>query len=319
MSYQPSLDPVPGDAFSCAAIRTVVVPRASDVGGFEVHRALPSRGVKMIGPFIFFDQMGPAEFLLGTGLDVRPHPHIGLATVTYLFDGSIMHRDSLGTEQEILPGAVNWMTAGRGIAHSERTPQQVRQTGGRMFGIQSWVALPRDAEENIPDFRHHAADTLPTLSDRDKTVRLIAGSLYGAHSPVQVFSDTVYAHADLEEGASLPLDPSFEERGVYIVSGTVEIAGDRFAAPHLLVFRPGDTITIRAATKSRMMVLGGAAMDGDRYIWWNFVSSRRERIEEARRDWEAGRFDRVQGEAADEFIPAPPPVRLAEAKPVAYP
>jgi hypothetical protein len=319
MSYQTSQDPIPGDPYSCAAIQTVVAPRATDLGGFEVRRALPSKGVKMVGPFIFFDQMGPAEFLLGNGLDVRPHPHIGLATVTYLFDGAILHRDSLGTEQEILPGAVNWMTAGRGIAHSERTPVRLRQTGGNMFGIQSWVALPEDAEENAPEFRHHDPEALPVVADHGVEVRLITGELFGRRSPVAVYSDTVYADAVLQAGASLPLDPSFEERAIYIVSGEIEVAGDRFAAPQLIVFRPGDAITVRATTASRMMILGGARMDSHRYIWWNFVSSRRERIEEARRDWEAGRFDRVQGEAADEFIPAPPPVKLAEAKPVDYP
>ena len=319
MSFQPAQDPIPGDRFSCSAIETAIVPRASDLGGFEVRRALPSRGKKMVGPFIFFDQMGPAEFLLGNGLDVRPHPHIGLATVTYLFTGAILHRDSLGTELTIEPGAVNWMTAGRGIAHSERTPQALRTTGTQLFGIQSWVALPREAEESPPDFRHYEPDELPILSDRGVKVRLITGSLFGLRSPVGTLSDTVYADAALAAGASLPLDASFEERGIYLVSGEAEIAGDRFAAPQLLVFRPGDTITIRAATDLRMMILGGAAMDGQRYIWWNFVSSRRERIEDARRDWEAGRFDKVQGEAADEFIPPPPPAKLAEPRPVKYP
>src|SRR5687767_2793173 len=179
MSFQPARDPIPGDAFSCSAIETAIVPRASDLGGFEVRRALPSRGKKMIGPFIFFDQMGPAEFLLGNGLDVRPHPHIGLATVTYLFTGAILHRDSLGTELTIEPGAVNWMTAGRGIAHSERTPAALRTTGTQLFGIQSWVALPREAEENAPNFLHHAPGDLPVVADRGATVRLIAGSLFG--------------------------------------------------------------------------------------------------------------------------------------------
>ena len=319
MSYRPAPDPVPGDRFSCAAIRTVVAPRATDLGGFEVRRALPSKGVKTVGPFIFFDQMGPAEFLLGNGLDVRPHPHIGLATVTYLFDGAILHRDSLGTEQEILPGAVNWMTAGRGVAHSERTPVRLRQTGGKMFGIQSWVALPEHAEENLPEFRHTEPDALPVLSDHGVEVRLITGELFGRRSPVAVYSETVYADASLQPGAMLPLDATFEERAIYIVSGAIEVAGDRFAAPQLIVFRPGDAISVRATTTSRLMILGGARMDSHRYIWWTFVSSRRERIEEARRDWEAGRFDRVQGEAADEFIPAPPPVRLAEARMVDYP
>lgn len=319
MSFQPAPDPIPGDPYSCSAIETVIVPKATDLGGFEVRRALPSKGKKMIGPFIFFDQMGPAEFLLGNGLDVRPHPHIGLATVTYLFSGAISHRDSLGNDLPIEPGAVNWMTAGRGIAHSERAPAALRSEGTQLFGIQSWVALPSHAEENQPAFHHHDRADLPVLRDGGAEVRLITGSLYGLTSPVGTFSETVYADAVLRAGAVLPLDASFEERAIYIVSGEIEIAGDRFAAPQLLVFRPGDAITIRAVAPTRMMILGGAAMDGDRYIWWNFVSSRRERIEEARRDWEAGRFDKVQGEAADEFIPAPPPVKLAEPRTVAYP
>ncbi len=319
MSFQPAPDPIAGDPFSCAGIELAILPKATDLGGFEVRRALPSRGKKMIGPFIFFDQMGPAEFLLGNGLDVRPHPHIGLATVTYLFTGAIMHRDSIGTELTIEPGAVNWMTAGRGVAHSERTPAALRTSGTQLFGIQSWVALPQSAEERAPEFRHHEPDDLPVISDRGLQVRLITGALYGRSSPVATFSDTVYAEAMLAPGATLPLDASFEERGIYLVSGEVEIGVDRFAAPQLLVFRPGDAITVRAAAETRLMILGGAAMDGPRYIWWNFVSSRRERIEDARRDWEAGRFDPVQGEAADEFIPAPSPVRLAPQKRAEYP
>jgi redox-sensitive bicupin YhaK (pirin superfamily) len=319
MSYQAALDPIAGDALSCAAIETIVVPKATDLGGFEVRRALPSKGRKMVGPFIFFDQMGPAEFLLGNGLDVRPHPHIGLATVTYLFTGAILHRDSLGTEMTIEPGAVNLMAAGRGIAHSERTPAALRTSGTRLFGIQSWVALPRGREEDAPAFRHHAAESLPVIAGDGASVRLIAGSLYGAASPVETFSETVYADASLAAGAMLPLDPSFEERGIYLVAGEIEIAGDRFTAPQLLVFRPGDAISIRAVAETRLMILGGAAMPEPRYIWWNFVSSRRERIEDARREWEAGRFDKVQGEAAEEFIPAPPPAHLAEQRRVEYP
>jgi redox-sensitive bicupin YhaK (pirin superfamily) len=230
-----------------------------------------------------------------------------------------MHRDSLGTELTIEPGAVNWMSAGRGVAHSERTPAELRRTGTSLFGIQSWVAMPRDLEEDRPAFRHHEPAEMPVIEDHGKRVRLIAGSIYGASSPVPTFSDTLYADVELAAGAVLPLDPGYEERAVYIVSGTLDVAGDLFEGPRLLVFRAGDAISLRASTACRLMILGGAPMDGPRYIWWNFVSSRRERIEEARRDWEAGRFDRVQGEAADEFIPAPPPVRLAEEKRVDYP
>ncbi|SEP69007.1 hypothetical protein SAMN05216548_101266 [Faunimonas pinastri] len=305
MSGEATDDPIAGNAASCEAVETVIVPRTSEIGGFEVRRALPSVGKRMVGPFVFFDQMGPCEFLLGAGLDVSPHPHIGLATVTYLFDGEILHRDSIGTEQVIRPGDVNWMTAGRGVAHSERTPEGLRAAPGSVFGIQTWVALPEGAEENAPAFSHHGAGELPVISDRGTEVRLITGSLYGATSPVRTYSETIYADAALRAGHSLPLDPSFEERAIYVLSGEIEIAGDRFEAPRLLVFRPGDRITIRAVTDSRLLILGGAPLESRRYIWWNFVSSRRERIEDAREAWKAGRFDLVQGEAPDDFVPAP--------------
>jgi redox-sensitive bicupin YhaK (pirin superfamily) len=305
MSWQPATDPRPGDALSCDAIETVIVPRARDLGGFEVRRALPSVGRKMVGPFIFFDQMGPSEFLLGQGIDVRPHPHIGLATVTDLFTGEVMHRDSLGTERTIQPGAVNWMTAGRGIAHSERTPQALRTGGSTLFGIQTWVALPAAHEETAPSFTHTAAEDLPVVQGDGASVHLILGALYGEASKVSTFSETIYADALLSAGAALPLDASHEERAIYTVSGTLDIAGDRFGRGRLLVFRPGDVITVRAAEDARFMILGGEPMDGPRHIWWNFVSSRKDRIDEAKADWKAGRFERVQGEAADEFIPLP--------------
>lgn len=304
MSWQPDLDPLCEDAAAIDRIETVIVPRARDLGGFAVRRALPSASRQMVGPFIFFDQMGPAEFLLGEGLDVRPHPHIGLATVTYLFQGEILHRDSLGTLQPIRPGEVNWMTAGRGVAHSERTAPEAR-TGAerRLFGIQAWVALPRHAEETEPAFSHHGSAELPVIAGEGKQVRLITGSLYGAASPVPTFSAMFYADAALEAGAKLPLPAEHEERALYLVEGEVEIAGDRFAAPALLVFRPGDAITVAAATASRLLLLGGAPMDGPRHIWWNFVSSSKDRIDAAKADWKAGRFRPVPGES--EFIPLP--------------
>ncbi|HEX6142784.1 MAG TPA: pirin family protein [Geminicoccaceae bacterium] len=284
-------------------IETVIVPRARDIGSFEVRRALPSAAKQMIGPFIFFDQMGPAEFLLGTGMDVRPHPHIGLATVTYLFRGEVAHKDSLGTDLPIRPGEVNWMTAGRGIAHSERTPPAQRDGSGRLFGIQAWVALPRRDEEREPAFSHHEKADLPLIAGEGKDVRLIAGSLYGERSPVATFSDMFYADCALEPGAALPLEAEHEERGAYLVDGTVEIAGDRFDAGQLLVFHPGDRVTIRALTPARFMLLGGAPMDGPRYIWWNFVASSRARIDQAKADWRAKRFAMVPGDP--EFIPLP--------------
>ncbi len=313
MSWLTADDPRPGDPLSCAAIETIIVPRARDLGGFEVRRALPSAKRQMIGPFIFFDQMGPAEFITGQGIDVRPHPHINLATVTYLFEGEIMHRDSLGTEQPIEPGAVNWMSAGRGIVHSERTAPERKARGQKLFGIQSWVALPRAAEESAPNFAHHDATALPVIADRGKSVRLIVGHAFGKTSPVQTASEMIYADIALEPDASVPIDAAHEERGLYLVSGNVEIAGDRFGPGQLLVLRPGDAISVKAATPARFLLLGGAPMDGPRYIWWNFVSSRRERIEQAKAEWKAGKFDTVPGDA-EEFIPLP-----EEAKVVSYP
>jgi redox-sensitive bicupin YhaK (pirin superfamily) len=303
MSWQPADDPKPGDAYACGAIETVIMPRARDLGGFEVRRALPSAQRQMVGPFIFWDQMGPAEFLLGQGMDVRPHPHIGLATVTYLFDGEVMHRDSLGTEIPIRPGELNLMTAGKGIVHSERTGQEARAVGAKLYGIQSWVALPQSDEEGEPAFVHYAADQLPMIDASGVTLRLIAGEALGQRSPVQSPMVMIYADARLQAGASVPFDPTYEERGLYTVSGVIEIAGDRFGPGQLLVFRPGDRITIRAAEPARFMLLGGEPMDGPRYIWWNFVSSRKDRIEQAKADWSRGRFDSVPGET--EFIPLP--------------
>ena len=294
-------------------LEMVIERRRRDLGGFEVGRVLPYPQRRMVGPFIFFDQMGPAEFLLGAGMDVRPHPHIGLSTVTYLFDGEVMHRDSLGTSLPIRPGELNWMTAGRGIVHSERTPQTLRSVGSKLFGIQSWVALSAGDEETAPDFVHYDASALPVLSDRGKTVRVIAGSILGATSPVRVSSPMFYADVALRAGASVPLDPDFDERAIYTVSGEIEISGDSFAPAQLLVFRPGDRISIRARTDARFMMLGGEPMDGPRHIWWNFVSSRMDRIEQAKADWRAARFDTVPGDA--ESIPLPEP----DPAPVRYP
>jgi redox-sensitive bicupin YhaK (pirin superfamily) len=303
MSWLPTDDPVPGDARSCAAIDTVIVPRSRDIGGFEVRRALPSAQRRMVGPFVFFDQMGPAEFLLGNGIDVRPHPHIGLSTVTYLFQGEIMHRDTLGTVLPIRPGELNWMTAGRGIAHSERTPPEERKGGAKLFGIQSWVALTAQDEETAPTFEHYGADQMPVLNGEGKTVRVIAGRVLGATSPVRTSSPMFYADVSLESGASVPLDPEYDERAIYTVGGEIDIAGDTFGPGQLLVFKPGDRITITARNAARFMMLGGEPLDGPRHIWWNFVSSRRDRIEQAKEDWTTGRFDTVPGET--EFIPLP--------------
>jgi len=304
MSQLPADDPILGDARSCEAIEKVIVPRSHDLGGFQVRRALPAIGQRMVGPFIFFDQMGPAEFHLGEGLDVRPHPHIGLSTVTYLFDGEIMHRDSLGTALAIKPGAVNLMTAGRGIVHSERTGMEARATGPKLYGIQAWLALPKTHEEIAPEFKHHGAQDLPRIVEGGKRISLIMGSAYGQTSPVQFPWDALYAEAVLSPGSILPLDPDYDERAIYIVSGKVDIAGDEFGAGQLLVFKPGDRISILAIDQARVMIVGGEPMDGPRNIWWNFVSSSKERIEQAKHEWKTGRFDTVPGDES-EFIPLP--------------
>jgi redox-sensitive bicupin YhaK (pirin superfamily) len=303
MSWQPTDDPdcpVPP-----AGVQLVLLPRAADLGGFEVRRALPARERQMVGPFIFFDQMGPGEFLAGRGLDVRPHPHIGLATVTYLFEGEIVHRDSLGSDQPIRPGDVNWMTAGHGIVHSERTDPVLRIRNNRLYGIQSWVALPKAAEATAPDFVHHPAASLPAFADGGTRVRLVAGSAWGLTSPVAVSSPLFYADATLAPGSVLPLPDAHEERAAYVLDGEVDVAGDRFAPGRMLVFRAGDRVALRAGSSgAHLLMLGGAAMDGPRFLFWNFVSSSRERIEQAKADWQAGRFTKVPGDE-EEFIPLP--------------
>ncbi|HLW93662.1 MAG TPA: pirin family protein [Roseiarcus sp.] len=303
MSWLKDFDPVAGDAKSCDALELVAVPRVRDIGGFAVRRALPHGKRQMVGPFIFFDQMGPAQFLAGDGMDVRPHPHIGLATVTYLFEGKIFHRDSEGNAMEIAPGAMNLMTAGSGIAHSERTPAAQRAAGQGLYGIQSWIALPKAQEESAPHFQHYDAASLPLVADRGLESRVVAGRAFGKSAPVAMLSDWFYVEVKLAAGAAAPLDAEYEERAVYVADGEIEIAGDTFEGPRLLIFRPGDRVTIRANTDARMIYLGGAALEGPRFIWWNFVSSSKERIETAKEDWKQGRFASVPGES--EFIPLP--------------
>ncbi len=304
MSFFRGKDPQAGDAYACDAIDQVIVPRTVDLGDFAVRRALPSARTRMVGPFIFFDHFGPAEFRAGSGLDVRPHPHIGLATVTYLFGGEIMHRDSLGTAAAIKPGEVNWMTAGLGIVHSERTGPELRATGSPIHGLQMWVALPAAKEEMDAGFAHHEVAEFPMVQDNGKSVRVVVGSLYGALSPVPTVHETMFADVHLAAGSALPIDAGNEERGLYVVDGTIDIAGDTFEPGRLLVFKPGDTITVTEATNAHVVLLGGAAMDGPRHIWWNFVSSRKERIEQAKADWKAGHFGKVPGDEI-EFIPLP--------------
>ena len=305
MSWLPDKDPVLGDKQSCDALELIIIPRVRDLGdGFSVRRALPHGKRQMVGPFIFFDQMGPVQLMAGRGMDVRPHPHIGLATVTYLFDGRVTRRDSEGNDLEITPGAMNLMTAGRGISHSERTPASMRTSGGGMFGIQSWIALPQDQEEMAPLFEHFDAAVLPTFEDRGARARVIAGSAFGQKSPVGMVSEWFYAEVLLDAGASAPLDADHEERAIYVLAGDIEIGGEQYGPEQLLVLRPGDPVFVRAVSDAHIAVIGGAAMDGPRHIWWNFVSSRKERIEAAKADWKAGRFDVVPGDTV-EFIPLP--------------
>jgi redox-sensitive bicupin YhaK (pirin superfamily) len=304
MSFFPGKDPAAGDSYACEAIANVIVPRTVDLGDFSVRRALPSARTRMVGPFIFFDHFGPAEFRAGAGLDVRPHPHIGLATVTYLFDGEIMHRDSLGTALAIKPGEVNWMTAGRGIVHSERTGADKRTTGSPLHGLQMWVALPKANEEMAPGFAHHDNQEFPVVTESGKTVRVVVGEAYGAKSPVPVVHETLFADVHLKAGAALPIDAQTEERAIYLIEGELDIAGDRFGFGQLLVFKPGDLVAVLAVRDSHFVIAGGAAMDGPRHIWWNFVSSSKERIEQAKAEWKAGHFQKVPGDEI-EFIPLP--------------
>lgn len=304
MSFFPGTDPVAGDAFACDAIQTLIIPRSHDVGGFEVRRALPSSRKRLVGPFIFFDRMGPAILRPGQAMDVRPHPHIGLATVTYLFDGQIRHRDSLGTEMVIAPGDVNLMTAGRGIVHSERSPEELRGDALSISGLQTWLALPTEHEEMAPAFDHTRRDDLPLLDFDGVSGRVVIGAFEGQRAAVTTKSDTLYVDLQLKAGAKVRIPADAEERAIYLLSGEVEIAGDRFAPDQLLVFRPGDEIVISSERGAHFMLFGGAALGSQRYIWWNFVSSSRERIEQAKEEWRTGRFDIVPGDA-EEFIPLP--------------
>jgi redox-sensitive bicupin YhaK (pirin superfamily) len=287
------------------ALELVIEARVKDLGdGFRVRRLLPAAQRQMVGPFIFFDHMGPVQMEPGRGLDVRPHPHINLATVTYLFEGEILHRDSLGTVQAIQPGALNWMTAGRGIVHSERSPAAARRSGVTLHGLQLWVALPRAQEEVAPSFQHHAAGDLPALERGAARLRVIAGSAYGATSPVQVLSSLFYVEAQLEQGAGLILPEEHAERAAYVVEGSLACDGEAQGPGRLLVFRAGAPARIHAQEPARVMLLGGAPVDGERHVFWNFVSSSAERIERAKTNWREGRFPKVPGDEV-EFIPLP--------------
>jgi redox-sensitive bicupin YhaK (pirin superfamily) len=314
MSWNPTRSPDCPEARGLDAVETLIIPRARDLGGFEVRRALPSPARQMVGPFIFFDQMGPAEFLTGGGIDVRPHPHIGLATVTYLYKGEFHHRDSTGADQMVYPGEVNWMIAGGGVTHSERTSEEMRRQPGSLFGIQTWVALPERDEETDAAFEHHGEEALPFIQEGGKQVRLILGKAWGEQAPVRTFTETFYADAVLAAGAGLPLPDDHEDRGVYVVEGSISVAGQDFEAGRMMVFRPGDSISLTAGDRgARIMVLGGETMSGPRYISWNFVASSQEKIDAAKvawseGDWAHGRFRLPPGDQG-EFISLPDALR----------
>ena len=292
------------DETDSECIELVIQSRPRDLGGFSVRRTLPSPLRRLIGPFIFFDHMGPVQFPVGQGLDVRPHPHINLATITYLFDGEIVHRDNLGSCQTICAGDVNWMVAGSGIAHSERTPPQARARGAFMHGLQTWVALPTKDEEMPPHFEHHEAATLPVIAQPGANLRVIAGTAYGKTAPTGVCSPTLYVHARLDADAMLHVDDGHEQRAVYVVDGEISLDDRTFTAGTMVILKSGTPVDIRATVAANIMMIGGARLDGQRYIWWNFVSSSEQRIERAKADWREGKFAKVVGDVV-EFIPLP--------------
>ncbi len=279
-----------------------ILPVTHDLGGFQVRRVLPSRGRTMVGPFVFVDEFGPAQLALGTGMDVRPHPHVNLATVTWLFEGAIDHRDSLGTFATIRPGQVNLMTAGSGIVHSERSPAEERTTGPKLYGMQTWLALPDGREEIAPAFE--ARTDLPQVEDTCVAARVIMGSLWGRTAPTTTHAATIYAEIVLGPGGSIPIDAEADERAVMLVGGEASIGGEALTPYALAVLAPGAALTLSSASGGRVMLLGGEAFTSPRHVWWNFVSSSRDRIVQAREDWQGGRFPKVPGDEI-EFIPIP--------------
>lgn len=283
---------------------TLVQPRVHDLGGFQVRRAVPSLQARSVGPFVFVDHMGPALFEPGRGIDVRPHPHIGLATVTYLWDGALRHRDTLGSLQDILPGDVNWMTAGRGIAHSERTPPQPRDAGHAIHGMQTWVALPKPDEEVAPSFHHHPAASLPTLERVGTRLRVIAGRAFGMESPVRVFAETFNVAVDLQPEAELDIAAEATQRALYVLEGDAQLDGSDIPDKQLVLLDAGTRHRLRAKTPLKAMLFGGEPLDAPRHMWWNFVSSSKDRIEQAKDDWQAGRFGLIPGDDV-ERIPLP--------------
>ena len=286
----------------CPSIRYLLEPVEKDLGGFSVRRLLPAAVLKSVGPFVFFDHLGPAWFGPGQGVDVRPHPHIGLATITYLFDGEILHRDSLGSVQPIRPRAINWMTAGRGIVHSERTPPEMRAQGHTLHALQLWVALPTEDEETDPAFFHYDAAELPEKIEGGRSVRVMIGEAFGLTSPVKTWSPTLYAEVNLPAGATITLPDHIHERAVYLVAGEITSAGTQLPLHNMTVFDRTPGIELLAGQDARLVIIGGLPL-GKRTIWWNLVASRKELIEKAKQDWQAGRFSKVPGET--EFIPLP--------------
>ncbi len=292
-------------------VSLIISPRRRDLGGFEVSRVLPYTERRSVGPFVFFDHMGPADFAPGKGIDVRPHPHIGLATVTYLFDGEISHKDSLGSVQDIRPGDVNWMVAGKGIVHSERTGPETRAAGHTLHGIQSWIGLPKSDEETEPKFVHHPSTSLPEITDSGAHLKIIAGTAFGETSPVNVLSETLYVHAVLNAGASVKLPAEHPERAVYVVSGEITVDGTRLDAMQMGVLAEGKDVEIRCTEAACLMLLGGAPLDGGpRLMWWNFVASTEDLMDKAKADWATAPEQNWQGRFRlppdeDEFIPLP--------------
>jgi len=301
VTWRPCEDP---DCLKQAGdVELLIRPRKKDLGGFSVRRALPAPERHMVGPYIFFDHMGPARFPVGEGIDVRPHPHIGISTVTWLFDGEIMHRDSLGYHQPIRPGAVNLMTAGSGIVHSERTPSEERERGAALHGIQLWLALPMELQETAPAFTHYPAETIPVVNGTGSRMSIVIGEAYGVRSPVEALSPTFYGEAVFSEAAKLPIPDTYEERAVYVVDGEVGIGDCAISAGEMAVIRRKAGAVLRTNGPARAMLIGGAPYPEDRTIWWNFVSTSKDRIEKAKQDWVGGRFPKVLGET--EFIPLP--------------
>lgn len=303
MSWLQTIDPEM--SLDCPEqVEMVIIPRTSDIGNFEVMRALPFKNRRMVGPFIFWDQMGPGELLSGQGIDVRPHPHIGLSTVTYLFDGTMDHKDSLGTDMRIKAGDLNLMSAGSGIVHSERTGADIRQNPSRLYGIQSWIAQPTSHENGAPAFSHTDRSALPVFQGEGVEGRVILGDFQGVRSPVATQWDTLYVDAHMKAGAKILAPKTTEERAIYVLQGQIEIGGVVYAPEQMMVLRPGENVTIKAISDVRLMILGGAVMDGPRYIFWNFVASSKDRLEQAKLDWKEGRFPKVPGDEK-EFIPLP--------------